>query len=131
MRYLSWIVTIPVALLIISFAVTNREDVTLGLWPLPFQTDVPVYLVGLIGLLLGFLAGGLVAWIAGRRHRVAARHQTRRARRLEEDLAAERRARAEAQHRLVEAARSVSEGAAALPVDASARARLQLAAAGK
>lgn len=128
MRYLSWIITIPLAFLIISFAVTNREMVELGLWPLPFQIWAPIYLVGLLALALGFLAGGLVAWLAQHRHRANARRQARRAEQLEQDLAAERAQRAETERRLAEAARQISAGTDGLPVDASARARLQIAA---
>jgi len=47
-RYIAWIVTIPFALLLLSFAISNRELVTLGLWPLPFRIDAPVYLVALL-----------------------------------------------------------------------------------
>ena len=41
MRYLSWIITIPIALVIVSFAVSNRGPVDLALWPLPFEITVP------------------------------------------------------------------------------------------
>jgi len=61
-RYIAWIVTIPFALLLLSFAISNRELVTLGLWPLPFRIDAPLYLVALLPLLLGVLIGGLVLW---------------------------------------------------------------------
>ena len=62
MRYIAWIVTIPFALLLLSFAISNREAVTLGLWPLPFRIDAPVYLVALLPLLFGVVIGGLVLW---------------------------------------------------------------------
>jgi lysylphosphatidylglycerol synthetase-like protein (DUF2156 family) len=127
-RALSWIITIPVALVAISFALTNRQDVTIGLWPLPFELSVPFFVAALIGVLLGFLAGGLVAWAAQHRNRARARRETRRAERLEQELAAERAARAEADRRLAEAARQVSNAAALLPPDASSRRRLQIAA---
>jgi uncharacterized integral membrane protein len=61
-RYIAWIVTIPFALLLLSFAISNRELVTLGLWPLPFRIDAPLYLVALLPLLLGVVIGGLVLW---------------------------------------------------------------------
>lgn len=124
MRYLSWIITIPLALLVVSFAVSNRGMVELTLWPLPFQAWAPIYLVGLLALAVGFLAGGLVAWLAGHRHRANARRQTRRAERLEQDLAAERRQRGEAERRLTEAARRISSSTEELPADASARPQL-------
>lgn len=62
MRYIAWIITIPFALLLLSFAISNREMVTLGLWPLPFRIDAPVYLVALLPLLFGVVIGGLVLW---------------------------------------------------------------------
>jgi uncharacterized integral membrane protein len=61
-RYIAWIVTVPFALLLLSFAISNREVVTLGLWPLPFRTDAPLYLVALVPLLFGMIVGGLVLW---------------------------------------------------------------------
>jgi uncharacterized integral membrane protein len=61
-RYIAWIITIPFALLLLSFAISNREMVTLGLWPLPFRIDAPVYLVALLPLLFGVVIGGLVLW---------------------------------------------------------------------
>ena len=64
MRYIAWIVTIPFALLLLSFAISNRELVTLVLWPLPFRIDAPLYLVALLPLLLGVLIGGMVLWFA-------------------------------------------------------------------
>lgn len=62
MRYIAWIITIPFALLLLSFAISNREVVTLGLWPLPFRIDAPLYLVALLPLLLGALIGGAIVW---------------------------------------------------------------------
>ncbi|HEV7371413.1 lipopolysaccharide assembly protein LapA domain-containing protein [Arenibaculum sp.] len=127
MRHLSWVITIPLALLVISFAVSNRDEVSLGLWPLPGRMEVPLFLVGLLGLLIGFLAGGIVAWVAGRRHRVAARREARRAARLSQELDDERRRHATAEAKLAEAAREVSAAASALPVGPSAKTRLELA----
>lgn len=62
MRYIAWIVTIPFALLLLSFAISNREVATLGLWPLPFRIDAPLYLVVLLPLLFGVIIGGLAVW---------------------------------------------------------------------
>ncbi len=127
MRILSWLITIPVALIAISFTLTNREPVTLGLWPLPFEISVPVFLVGLMGILLGFLAGGFIAWANQHRNRTRARREARRAERLEQELAAERKARAEADRRLTDAAREISDASTLIPVDPAARRQLQIA----
>ncbi|WP_207482114.1 lipopolysaccharide assembly protein LapA domain-containing protein [Arenibaculum pallidiluteum] len=129
MRILSWLVAIPVALVAISFALSNRDLVTLSLWPLPFTLDLPVYLVGLAGILVGFVAGGLVAWLGQHGSRSAARRERRRAERLAGELEAARKARADADRRLNEAARQVSQATALLPHDPAARGeRLRLAA---
>lgn len=45
------------ALVVISFAVSNRNTVTLSLLPLPWQAEMPLYLFGLLTLLIGFLWG--------------------------------------------------------------------------
>ena len=45
------------AVLIISFAVSNRDQVNVALEPLPYQSEMPLYLFGLIAVLLGFLWG--------------------------------------------------------------------------
>jgi putative membrane protein len=73
-------------LLLIPFAVANRATVSLGLWPLPFLIDLPLYLLALLLLLVGFLVGAAAAWIGGRRVRRELRHRRRRIAALEREL---------------------------------------------
>lgn len=73
MRYLAWIIILPIAFVIVSFAVSNRGDVVLQLWPLPQGLQLPVYLMVLTPLIVGFLIGGFVAWLSGGRDRRRAR----------------------------------------------------------
>jgi hypothetical protein len=49
--------------------------------------ELPGYLVILGSALVGFAAGGLVAWIGAGRHRRAARRNAAEARRLADELA--------------------------------------------
>lgn len=71
-------VAVPVAVIVVLFVVSNREDVPISLYPLPpFLGPVPVYQVGLGGVFAGFLCGGLVAWLSGRRWRRRARDEAR------------------------------------------------------
>lgn len=72
-RLLSTLIAIPLALLFVVFAISNRDPVTLALWPLNLTLTVPVYLFGLGMLFIGFVAGGLVTWAAGGRQRRRAR----------------------------------------------------------
>jgi uncharacterized integral membrane protein len=83
-----WVVTALVALLLVVFAVSNRESVTVTFWPLPVLIEAPLYLVVLLATLLGFLFGEVVAWIGGRRWRRHARQRRRRVEALERELAA-------------------------------------------
>jgi hypothetical protein len=77
----------------------------------------------LTALVLGFLAGGLVAWGADRRYRVAARVRGRKAAQLERELAREREQRTVAEKRVAEAAQTLANANSmpALTADAAAR----------
>jgi putative membrane protein len=88
MRFVYWTLVALAAALLAVFAVSNRESVALGLWPLPFAIDLPLYLLVLLPLLAGFLAGKFAGWIAGARRRRELRHRRRRIGALERELAA-------------------------------------------
>lgn len=88
MRLIGWLLALPVSLLAVVFAVANRHDLRLELWPLPWSLDLPAYLAVLGPLVLGMVLGGTVTWVAGHRARAAARHHRRRAESLERQLAA-------------------------------------------
>ena len=65
LRILTWIIGLPVAIVAIGFAVANRQDIVLDLWPLPYTIGISVYLTVLgslaVGLVLGLLIGGMAA----------------------------------------------------------------------
>lgn len=73
MRILFWIVIAPLAVLVTVFAVSNRGQVTVDLWPLPFVIETPIFLLVLLCGLVGFLIGTFVAWLAGGKARRRAR----------------------------------------------------------
>ena len=84
-RRLSWLISIPVTLITVIFAVWNRQSVTIDLFPLPFAPVLPAYLLVLGSLLIGFILGGLTAWVAAR----PIRRRTRRLRAETDALARE------------------------------------------
>jgi uncharacterized integral membrane protein len=86
MKLLFWIVVVLVAAVLALFVTSNNKIVTLGLWPLSF--DLPLYLAILSALLIGFVAGALCAWIAGRHRRRELRRRGSRINALERELAA-------------------------------------------
>jgi uncharacterized integral membrane protein len=76
---------IPLAIVIIAFAVANRQDVTVSLDP--FNPDVPaasvtkpLFVVLIAVLILGVIVGGIAAWLRQTKWR-------RSARRLEREVA--------------------------------------------
>ncbi len=79
-----WIVGIPLLLLMVLFALSNTEPVTLRLFPLgalPFE--LPLSVAILVGMGLGFFLGGLRVWFISLVHRRAARRAEAAVRLLE------------------------------------------------
>jgi lipopolysaccharide assembly protein A len=72
MKILSWLIFAPFALLVVIFAVSNRADITVDFWPLPFNQDIPLYLLSLGTLAFGFFFGALLTWLSVAKWRVIA-----------------------------------------------------------
>lgn len=87
MRFIYWVITALIALVVVVFAVSNRAVVTLALFPLPAALQVPLYLAVMAAFIVGFLVGAFVVWLASGRHRAEARQLRRRMDRLQRDVA--------------------------------------------
>lgn len=59
---LKWLFLLALTLVIAGFSVVNRHLVTIGFYPLPFEIELPVYLL----ILLTFFAGFSAAWFLAR-----------------------------------------------------------------
>ena len=90
MRLLFWIAVILLAGVLALFAASNREAVTLALWPFDFGIELPLYLAVLAATCLGFVIGAFAVWTAGLRGRREARRRGRRIVVLERELAGTR-----------------------------------------
>lgn len=108
MRYISWIITLPIALFAVLFAISNQGTVTFALWPTPFTLEAPIYLATLLALLVGFVAGGFIAWANQHRNRVRARRAEDRVYYLERELQETQARAAAAEKRIAELTRPVS-----------------------
>jgi uncharacterized integral membrane protein len=80
-------VVFPLGVLLVAFAVANRQPVTLALDPFgtpasALSATLPLFLLVLATLLVGVLAGGFTAWIGQGRWRRAARRLETEARAL-------------------------------------------------
>ena len=65
MRIVAWLAGIPLGILLVLFAVSNRASVTVGIWPFTEGVTAPAFVVALVPFFLGLLLG---AALAGDRH---------------------------------------------------------------
>jgi len=77
-KILTMLVVVPLGLLLAVFMIANRHAVTVSLDPFgsdapSLSATLPLFLVILICLLLGVIAGGTAAWLNQSRWRRAAR----------------------------------------------------------
>jgi len=71
MKLLSGLIGFLAAVLATCFALNNRQNAVVSLWPFDLEVQAPVYLLTLGMLFLGLGVGALVAWlnmIPHRRH---------------------------------------------------------------
>lgn len=68
------LILLPILLLLVLFALSNTQAVTLGLWPTGIAIAVPLSLAVLGGMAIAFLLGGAVVWVAELGQRRRARH---------------------------------------------------------
>ena len=81
------ILSIAAAALALSFAIPNREEVTLRLWPFTGEVALPLYLAVFGALFLGFFLGWIGAWLSQHKWRKRAHQQAKRIEKLEEEIA--------------------------------------------
>ncbi|MEO1249254.1 MAG: LapA family protein [Pseudomonadota bacterium] len=79
MRALGWLVIgLPLMMVIVLFAISNREPVTLSIWPLAAERQAPLYLVILIVAVAGFIVGAVFTWVLGLGARLQAARDRRK-----------------------------------------------------
>ncbi len=62
---------LALAAVVVMFALANRAEVPVSLWPLPYSVDLRLSAALLGALAIGIILGGAISWAsgAGRRHR--------------------------------------------------------------
>ena len=111
MRHLTWIITLPLLILFVVFAVANRAPVEVNLWPLDMRVSLPLFLTVLVTLFVGFVVGGLVSWWSGHRSRERARRARYEIDSLNRDLLDTKRQLARARAEAEQAASREAAGA--------------------
>ena len=97
-RIVGWVVLVPLCLVLIVFALANRQLVVVNFNPLvPSESlatpgvGVPLFLVLFTVLLVGVVLGGVATWFAQAHHRRDERSLRREAERLGREVDALRR----------------------------------------
>ena len=90
-RIVTALILLPLAIIVISFAVANRQSVVVSFDPFdqahPALTRaLPLYLLMLMLLIGGVVVGGIAAWVRQGKWRRAARHADAQARELRAEV---------------------------------------------
>lgn len=80
------IIALPLLLLLVLFALSNRAPVHLGLWPTDYALELPLSLAVLGAMAIAFLAGGTLVWFTALAQRQRARRAEHTVRLLEEQV---------------------------------------------
>ena len=84
MRFLLWLITLPLIVAAVVFSVANRGVVEVDLWPFE-KVAIPVYLFLLVSLFIGFVLGAFIVVFSGGKARTRAREAEYRAGMLERE----------------------------------------------
>ena len=93
MRFLKWLILLPIVVVLLALALANRHQVTLYLDPFPGgapngpQLSAPLYLVLLSAVMAGVLIGGVAAWLKQGRQRREGRRARAELRRVNAERA--------------------------------------------
>lgn len=71
---------LALAAFVVSFITTNTTAVSIGLFPLPFEVELPVYALGLGMLFIGLITGGLMTSVSSCASSLRQRHSRRQTR---------------------------------------------------
>ena len=96
MRRFSYILTVPLAVILVVFAIDNRDTLVVSFWPLPWMAAMPAFLALFVALLIGFFAGAAAIWLSGAKARRRARDLADTARAQGHQIAEHERRQAEA-----------------------------------
>ncbi len=88
MKIVKWALIAVMSGILVAFALANRAQMTLTLFPLPFEMDIPVFLLIFIAVILGLLLGGVACLSYALACLNKARVQAARVAALEQEVAA-------------------------------------------
>lgn len=81
-----WLLLLPLLAFVVLFALSNRQPVTLGLWPTDLTWQVSLAVAVLLVSAIAFLFGALMVWLSDLPHRRRARRAAEEIRRMQAEL---------------------------------------------
>jgi uncharacterized integral membrane protein len=85
---LRFIILLPFLIVLVAFALSNQQTVTLGMWPTDLTVEAPLSIAVLIAAGVFFFLGALFVWFGSVAARTRAARAGRRAASLEAELKA-------------------------------------------
>jgi uncharacterized membrane protein YciS (DUF1049 family) len=64
MRFLSWLLTLFIVVVAVSFALNNAQTVTISLWPFGVEAVTHLYVLALGALFIGLMLGAIISWVS-------------------------------------------------------------------
>lgn len=90
-KFLTAVILVPLAVIIVGFAVANRQTVTISFDPFDaaqpaYAASLPLFIVIFVLVILGIFVGGIAAWLRQASYRRTARRLERENRALHAEL---------------------------------------------
>lgn len=85
---LRFLITFPFLVVLVLFALDNKQSATLTFWPIDYQVTAPISAAILVALAAGCVLGALFVWFPSLSARSRARRYERATRRLEAQVSA-------------------------------------------
>jgi uncharacterized integral membrane protein len=92
LRALKYLILAIILVVLVVVALANRDLVTLNLLPagmarvMPLSVQVPLFVVGLAGVVVGMVIGYIFEWLREHKHRRRASQKSREAQRLTSEM---------------------------------------------
>ncbi len=95
-RILRWTIGLPIAIVVVSFAIANRQWITISFDPFsrdaPFAAmDMPQWVLFFCGVFFGLIAGWIACWLAQSKWRRSAKDTRKELVRAQEETSQLRR----------------------------------------
>jgi uncharacterized membrane protein YciS (DUF1049 family) len=91
LKLIGFILTLPIFIVAISFAISNTQAVALTLWPFDVSVSLPLALLIFAVLIAGFALGAIAAFLGAGRLRRRVRNAEFRVRQMEMEAARKKR----------------------------------------